>query len=104
MPEIRKWVDELMIYDADDQSCTEEAKETLSSEGSARLGIEGIRNARDLSAALQRYCNVRQVTFTTHGFPGGVYFKGGSLSTMNLGTLAVPLNLFRGEGRLLFMG
>ena len=103
MPELRKWIDELMIYDGDDTSCTDEAKATLAS-APGKIAIEGLHSAHDLSAALRQYVNLKQITFTTHGFPGGVYFKGGSLTAANLSSVSIPPALFQHEGRLLFMG
>lgn len=103
---IRQWVSELMIYDADDKLSADEAKEFLDSNrfGAWTVGAAGIHGATELSKALQGFCNIEQLSFCTHGFPGGVYFKGGRLTSTTLKLVTVPPGLFRGAGRLLFMG
>ena len=75
-----------MIYDADDRSTSGEAEEFLDSHkfGAWTVGAEGIRGVAELSKALQNFGNIEQLSFCTHGFPGGVYFKGGSLTAGNL--------------------
>ena len=47
---------------------------------------------------------MEQLSFCTHGLPGKVCFKGGHLTVANLSKVAVPKDLFKGAGRLLFMG
>jgi hypothetical protein len=103
---MRRWVSELMIYDADDKLSCDEAKEFLDSHkyGAWTVGAEGIRGVRELSNALQKFGNIEQLSFCTHGFPGGVFFKRGSLTAGNLNIVNVPPRLFKGAGRLLFMG
>lgn len=103
---IRQWVSELMIYDADDKSIADEAQEFLDSHkfGAWTVGAAGIRGVTELSKALQGFGNIEQLSFCTHGFPGGVYFKGGSLTSGTLKLVTVPPGLFKGFGRLLFMG
>jgi Domain of unknown function (DUF4347) len=105
-PALRQWVSELMIYDADDTSCSDEAAELLDSHkvGGWTVGAAGVRGVAELSKTLQDFVNILQLSFCTHGFPGGVHFKGGSLTSVNLKTVSVPSRLFNGPGRLLFMG
>ena len=104
--ELRKWVNEVMIYDRDDALSSLEAAVFRDShqEGGWTVGIEGIRSADELSGALDKFVNVDQISFSTHGFPGGVWFPGGSLTIGTLTTVIVPKTLFHGPGRLLFMG
>ena len=103
---IRRWVSELMIYDVDDKLSSDEATKFLDSHkyGAWTVGAEGIRGVTALSEALQNFGNIEQLSFCTHGFPGGVFFKGGSLTSGNLTIVTVPPGLFKGAGRLLFMG
>ena len=102
--ELRKWVQELMIYSPDALS-TDEAKEAkASAAGAWTLDIEPANSIADVNLALKRYVNLRRVTFCTHGFSGGVSFKGGSITNVTLSRLVIPRNLFKGEGQLLFMG
>lgn len=106
MPELRKWVSEVMIYDRDDKLSADEASEFLASYrvGGWTVDAKGISGVGELSDALKGYVNIKQLSFCTHGFPGGVYFKSGSLSAGNLKTIQVLPTLFEGPGRLLFMG
>jgi hypothetical protein len=104
--EIRKWVNEVMIYDRADSLSSDEAASFRDSHqtGGWTVGIEGIRSADELSDALDKFINVDQISFCTHGFPGGVAFPGGYLTTSNLKTVVVSKTLFNRNGRLLFMG
>lgn len=103
MPDLKTWVDELMIYDlSEDKLSSNEAKHFLASGGSK--GAEGIKSVTELGGVLKRYVNLKQLSFCTHGYPGGVAFPQGNLTAANLKSVPVPANLFRGEGRLLFMG
>jgi len=104
--EIRKWVNEVMIYDRDDKLSSDEAESFGESHqfGGWTVATEGIRSAGELSDALDKFINVDQISFSTHGFPGGVWFPGTSLTVVNLKSIVVPRSLFNGPGRLLFMG
>ena len=104
MAEIRTWVDELMIYDADDKLSIDEAKELKSDDNAGKIAIEGVTGVKDLNDKLKKYVNLKQVSFSTHGSPGSVYFKQGSLNTHSLSALFIDPSLFQGPGRLLFMG
>jgi len=103
---IRRWVSELMIYDADDKLSADEAGTFLDSHkfGAWTVDAVGIRGVTELSNALRGFVNIEQLSFCTHGFPGGVYFEGGNLTSLTLKSVAVPHNLFKGVGKLLFMG
>jgi hypothetical protein len=103
---LRRWVSELMTYDADDKLSVDEAEEFLESHkyGAWTVDAKGIRGVGELSDALNGYGNLEQLSFCTHGFPGGVYFQHGSLVTGNLRRVIIHPNLFRSVGRLLFMG
>ena len=103
---LRKWISELMIYDADDESCSDEASEFLQSNkyGGWTVDAVGIRGKDELNDVLKGYVKINQITFCTHGFPGGVYFKRGSVTSGNVYSIDVPPDLFGGTGRLLFMG
>ncbi len=103
---LRSTVSELVIYDADDQGISDGAAEYLDSHkyGAWTVASEGIHKAAEISGVLERYENIEQLTFNTHGSPGRVHFKGGDLSGSNLDDIVVPPNLFRHAGRLLFMG
>lgn len=108
-PQLRKWVDEVMIYDVDDDLCISEAKDFLSSYqyGGWTVGAEGVRNITQTSEALTRYTHIKQITFNTHGSPGAAWVsnsKGIPLDTDALSILPIPRYLFAGEGRLLFFG
>ena len=104
--ELRKWVNEVMIYDKKDSLSADEAASFNESHqvGGWTVAIEGIRSADELSGALDKYINVDQISFSTHGFPGGVWFPGTSLTVQNLKSVVVPKSLWNGRGRLLFMG
>jgi hypothetical protein len=104
--ELRKWVSEVMIYDADDKLSSDEASEFQDSHrvGGWTVGAAGIRGVGELSVALDKFVNIEQLSFCTHGFPGGVWFPRGNLTAANLRTVTVPARLFKGAGRLLFMG
>lgn len=95
-----------MIYDSDDKLSSDEAASFVNSYsmGGWTVAAEGIRAALDLSTALDKFVNIEQLSFCTHGFPGGVYFPGGSITETNLRSITVPPSLFNGPGRLLFMG
>jgi hypothetical protein len=97
-------IKELMIYDAGDSDSTKEAKEFLSKEPAGTAAIEGIMTLADLNKALARYSGLKQVSFCTHGFPGQVQFDKLTLDQYNILSVNVPLGLFTGLGRLLFMG
>jgi len=97
-----KFVDELMIYDADDNISINEAKEFLNS--NKNVSIEGIKGVYELSNILKKYRNLKQINISTHGSPGNAYFKNGSLNNASLSNVAIPGNLFQGVGRLLFLG
>jgi hypothetical protein len=103
---LRKSVSELMIYDADDQFSIDEAKQLLEDYqyGAWTVDIKGIRGVSELSGVLEQYINLEQVTFCTHGKSGSVYFRNGSLDLGTISSVVVPPTLFRGPGRLLFMG
>lgn len=104
--ELRKWVNEVMIYDRDDSLSSDEANSFRDcySTGGWTVAIEGIRSADELSDSLDKFIHIDQISFCTHGFPGGVFFPGRSLTTLNLKTVIVPNGLFNRNGRLLFMG
>lgn len=106
MSTLRKCVSELMIYDADDELSSDEAGEFLSSHqyGAWTVDARGIHGLAELSGVLQDYIGIEQITFCTHGSPGGVYFKGGSLTVGTLPLVIISPGLYRGPGRLLFMG
>ena len=106
---LRKWVQELMLYDADDGLSVAEAKDFLKSYefGGRTVAAEGVRNITEVSNALAGYVNIKQVTFNTHGSPGAAWIsstKGIALDTDALLILPIPHDLFLGEGRLLFFG
>jgi hypothetical protein len=103
---IRKCVSEVMIYDADDSLSSDEAAEFVSDHQYGAWTVDkcGVKGAQQLSRALAGYVGIQQLSFCTHGFPGGVYFPKGNLTAKNLSSVAVSPNLFQGEGRLLFMG
>jgi hypothetical protein len=103
---LRRWVSELMIYDADDTLSSDEAEEFLDSHkfGAWTVGAAGIRGVSELGRALESFVNIEQLSFCTHGFPAGVYFNAGSLTAATLRSVTVPAGLFKGAGRLLFMG
>jgi hypothetical protein len=103
---IRQTVSELMIYDADDEDSSDEAKEFLSTYdiGAWTVAAAGSHGVGDLSKTLQEFCHIEQLSFCTHGLPGLVSFARGNLETANLKTVIVPRTLFRAAGRLLFMG
>ncbi len=106
---LRRIVCELMIYDADDRGimgCEREAKKFLADHeyGAWTVAAAGIRGVGQLADTLRGYCNIQQLSFCTHGFPGGVYFRNGSLGIQNLQGVQVPPTLFSDTGRLLFMG
>jgi len=102
--ELRKWVQELMIYSPDAASKLEAEVAKSSAAGAWTLDIEQADSIVDVNIALKRYVHLKRVTFCTHGFSGGVYLEGGSITKGTLSMLAVPRDLFRGEGQLLFMG
>src|SRR3954470_14208562 len=103
--ELRKWVNEVMIYDKEDWLSRNEAASFQESHqvGGWTTAIEGIASADELSDALDKFINVDQISFSTHGFPGGVWFRAGSLMLYNLKSVKVPATLWNGRGRLLFM-
>ena len=103
---LRSMVSELVVYDADDSSCSNEAAGFVASHayGAWTVDAKGIHAAPELNGVLDGFVNIKQLSFCTHGFPAGVYFNGGSLTGVNLSTVTVPRNLFAGPGRLLFMG
>jgi hypothetical protein len=105
-PKIRQTVSELMIYDADDEDSSDEAKEFLSTYdiGAWTVAAAGCHGVGDLSKTLQDFCHIEQLSFCTHSHPGLVSFARGNLETANLKTVIVPRTLFRAAGRLLFMG
>jgi hypothetical protein len=72
MPGLRKWICELMIYDAGDASCTSEANKFMQTYnlGAWTVDIQGVKGFTDLGAVLVNYVNINQLTFTTHGFAG----------------------------------
>jgi len=104
--DLRNWVSEVMIYDADDKLSSDEARNFQDSYrvGGWTVGIAGIRGVGELSGALDKFVNIEQLSFCTHGFPGGVFFPRGNLTSANLKTVVVTPRLFKGAGRLLFMG
>jgi hypothetical protein len=106
MTALRKWISELMIYDADDKLSSDEAMQFLESNkfGAWTVDAQGIKGANELGDVLKGYVNIKQISFSTHGFPGGVYFKNGSLVAGNLKDVSIPKDLFAGQGRVLFMG
>ena len=55
--QIRKWVNEVMIYDRADSLSSDEAASFRDShrEGGWTVGIEGIRSADELSGALDKF-------------------------------------------------
>lgn len=102
--QLRKWVDELVIYSGDDLSKNEAEELKQSSIGGWSLDIEPADSIPDVNRALMRYVNLRRVTFCTHGFSGGVFFENGSMITVNLTKLDIPRDLYHREGQLLFLG
>ncbi len=106
MAGLRRIVSELMIYDAGDTLCSGMAEGFLEQHryGAWTVDARGIRGVAELSGVLQDYLSVEQVTFSTHGMPGGVFLSGGSLTTATLPLVQISPGLYRGPGRLLFQG
>lgn len=105
MAGLTKWVDELIIYDSDDRASRQEANFTNDSDSFKSFGgIEGVTCNVDVENALAKYVNLKQVTFITHGFPGGVSLPNGSIDKEVVEKMRIPPRLFLHEGRLLFMG
>jgi len=102
--QIRKMVSEVMIYDADDASCSTEANNSVPDVGAWTVDIQGVHGVAELTGVLDQYVGIRQLSFCTHGFPGGVYFRRGCLTAGNLKSVVVPDRLFGPNARLLFMG
>jgi hypothetical protein len=102
--ELRKWVEELVIYSFDDLSKDEAEELKASNIGGWTIDIEGARGINEIGPALKKYVNLRRLTFCTHGFSGGVFFDEGSVISVNLKKIAVPRDLYKDEGQLLFMG
>lgn len=99
-------IKEVMIYDAEDELSTDEATELVSTpiDGWC-VETRGIRGANEITKTLEKFVHIEQLDFNTHGSPGVVGFKhGDSLRIGNLNTVFVRNDLFRGPGRLLFMG
>jgi hypothetical protein len=110
---MRKMVRELIIYDADDSLSSHEAKKFQKTPqyGAWSVAAKGIRGVNELGAALNEYSSITQLSFCTHGSPGAVYFKKGSLKKSNLATVAFLPDVFGRHrnyesftARLLFMG
>jgi hypothetical protein len=104
MSSLKKWVDELMIYDLSDDKLSSNEAEKFLAYGGGSKGAEGIKSATELGDVLKGYINLKQISFCTHGFPGGVAFPQMDLTAVNLKSVPIPSSLYRAEGRLLFMG
>jgi hypothetical protein len=104
---LRKIVSELMIYDRNSILCSSEASDfEEANEGGAwtveTVGVEGVY---DIGGVLNKYMDIEQLDFCTHGDPGEASFSSGEdLTVETLQKVTVPFRLFKGPGRLLFMG
>jgi hypothetical protein len=100
----RIWAEQLMIYAKDDPDFAKNA-ESFKAENPAGNMAESAYSVRDFSLILNRYNNLKQINFYTHGNVGYAYLGGGSLSKTNVSLLTPPHTaLFQGAGRVLFVG
>ncbi len=100
----RVWAEELMIYSQDEPAFKSLAKD-FEEEKAGFHKAEEAYSCRDFSLILNRYTNLKQIDFYTHGNVGYVYLAGGSVSIGNIGRFTPPHPaLFTGEGRVLFAG
>jgi hypothetical protein len=101
--QLRRWVDQLMIYARDESAFTRLANSFV--EESPGNRAEPATGARDFSPIMNKYCNLKQINFYTHGNVGYVHLAGGGVveSTVSLFLPPHP-NLFLDEGRVLFIG
>src|SRR5690349_8547175 len=105
---MRVWADQLMIYDKDETAFPKLAKK-FEEESPGRNFSEQAYFARDISLILNRYCNLKQINFYTHGNIGYMHLAGGGVTTGTAAHfLAAPhsphASLFNGTGRVLFLG
>ena len=100
----RIWAEQLMIYAKDDPDFAANA-ESFKAENPAGNMAEVAYSARDFPLILNRYTNLKQINFYTHGNVGYAYLAGGSLTKGNVSLLTPPHGgLFQGPGRVLFVG
>jgi hypothetical protein len=101
---MRTWVDELMIY-ANDEPAFASLAQKFVNERPGHHAAESAYSARDFALILNRYCNLKQINFYTHGAIGYVHLAGGGVIANTAALLAAPHpRLFRAAGRVLFMG
>lgn len=95
-----------MVYDASDGVCETVAKNFADKYkfGSWSVSIEGVNNVLEMNNVLMDYCNIKRLTFETHGNPGNIYFGGNRLNLTRLTEIIVPPQLFDRKGQLLFLG
>jgi hypothetical protein len=104
IPGKRSSADQLMIY-ATGEDAFEKLAEDFEKESPGNNRTEVANDATQLRSILNRYENLKQINFYTHGSIGSMYLPGGSVSMSNLSSLSAPhTNLFDGEGRVLFIG
>ena len=95
--------DQLMIYDSGESAFVRQAQR-FEKENPGKNFSEEADQATDLKDILDRYENLTQINFYTHGNVGYIHFPKGAITKYNLETLAAPHGkLFAGEGRVLFL-
>src|SRR5579871_151753 len=100
----RTSAEQLVIYASEDSSFPRQAQRVVN-ENPGKNFAEEAASSDDIEAILDRYENLKQLNFYTHGNVGYLYFPKGGISKYNLETLAAPHDkLFAGEGRVLFLG
>jgi len=101
---VRTSVDELMIY-AKDESAFTTLAEKFEKEDPHNHKAEQVSSASDISVILDRYTDLKQINFYTHGNVGYVHLAGGGVTKSTVSLLAAPHpGLFAGPGRVLFTG
>jgi len=103
---LRIQADQLMIYAKDESAFVRLAKQFEDESKTGMNKAEPVYAARHISDILDGYLYLSQINFYTHGHIGYVHLPGGGIVTRTAPFLldAPHPQLFRGEGRILFMG
>lgn len=101
---MRTWANNLFIW-AKDEPAMGSIGKSIADEDPGGSHSECVYKADDIPLILDRYANIQQIIFATHGQSGYMYLAGGGATVANIKIFAAPhKNLFRGEGRALFYG
>jgi hypothetical protein len=101
--DLKTWMDNLLIYDADDFMINRGAK-AFPEDAPAFNAAEGVSDFAGALNAIRKYCHLRCLIFETHGAPGYVHFPKGGIDAGNAHRFASVRSSLDTDARILFEG